>query len=401
MSVSGVEKPAGGDGGLCVIKNRPLCLLSLLMLLGAIAVPFLTHAPNRLISGQAISLLALPSQPNLMALLPGLVLVMGAFLPQRSRVSIVLIAAAMLLLSGLVHIAAVGAEALALAAARPSARTSFGAGFWMMTFAAALALADLTARAGFGPVARLLIGFLASLPIVAMIGAGHLDEMSIVKEYANKTDLFHASLVRHFVIVIAALVPTLLVGVPLGIVAFRKAKLGDAILSVLNIIQTVPSIALFGLLMAPLSALALAVPALKAIGIGGIGLAPAVIALTLYSILPIVRNTAEGLGQVPAAVVEAARGMGMTSRQVFWKVEAPLALPVFLSGLRVTVVQAIGLAAVAALIGAGGLGAIMFQGLFSNALDLVLLGALPIIAIAVVADALFKLLVTLARKGVA
>jgi len=153
--------------------------------------------------------------------------------------------------------------------------------------------------------------------------------------------------------------------------------------------------------MAPLSALAVAVPVLMAIGISGIGLAPAVIALTLYSLLPIVRNTAEGLAQVPVSVVEAAQGMGMTKRQVFWQVEVPLALKVFLSGLRVTVVQAIGLAAVAALIGAGGLGAIMFQGLFSNALDLVLLGALPIIAIAVVADALFKLGVAMAQKGAA
>ena len=384
-----------------MIKNWPLFMLSLFLVFGAFAVPFLTHAPNRLISGQAVWLVALPLPATLTFLLPCVVLVMGSSLPQTHRTFLVLIVAAMLALSGLVHVAAVNAKALALAAATPYARTSFGAGFWLMTVSVALALADLTARAGLGPIARVALGFVTSLPIALMIAVGHLDQMSILKEYANNSDLFRTSLGRHFVIVFAALVPTLVVGVPVGVMAFRKANVGGAILSVLNIIQTVPSIALFGLLMAPLSALAAAVPLLKSMGISGIGLAPAVIALTLYSILPIVRNTAEGLAQVPAAVVEAAKGMGMTNRQVFWKVEAPLALPVFLSGLRVTVVQTIGLAAVAALIGAGGLGAIMFQGLFSNALDLVLLGALPIIAIAVVADAMFKLIVTLAQKGVA
>ena len=158
----------------------------------------------------------------------------------------------------------------------------------------------------------------------------------------------------------------------------------------LNIIQTVPSIALFGLLMAPLGLLAASVPLLTQWGIKGVGLAPAVIALTLYSLLPIVRSTAAGLGQVAQPVIEAALGMGLTARQIFWKVELPLALPIFLAGLRVAAVQVIGLAMVAALIGAGGFGAIMFQGLLSGALDLVLLGVVPVVAMALVVDALLK-----------
>ncbi|TKA95096.1 ABC transporter permease, partial [Cereibacter changlensis] len=293
---------------------------------------------------------------------------------------------------------ALGADLLAQDAGR-AARTSFGAGFWVMALAAVLALADLVARTGPGPVLRLVIGLAAALPILAMVLSGHLDQLSILKEYANRSDQFQAALLRHAVIVLAALLPTLAFGVPLGVLAHRRRRLGASILSGLNLVQTVPSIAIFGLLIAPLSALATLVPAARALGISGIGLAPAVIALTLYSLLPIVRNTAAGLAQVPASAVDAARGMGMTRRQVFWKVEAPLALPVFLSGLRITVVQAIGLAAVAALIGAGGLGAIMFQGLFSNALDLILLGALPIIAFAALADALFKAAVDLSKRG--
>src|SRR3546814_7632231 len=129
-------------------------------------------------------------------------------------------------------------------------------------------------------------------------------------------------------------------------------------------------------------------PWLAEIGVSGVGMTPAVVALSLYCLLPIVRNTSAGLAGVAPSVVEAARGMGMTPRQIFLRIEVPLALPVFLSGLRITLIQAIGLAVVAALIGAGGLGSIMFQGLFANALDLVLLGALPTILIAVVVDLL-------------
>jgi osmoprotectant transport system permease protein len=231
---------------------------------------------------------------------------------------------------------------------------------------------------------------LLAAPVAALIAGGAVDQLSLMKEYAQQHGVFGPQVLRHLLLVGLALVPTLLIGVPLGIAAHRSAAARGPIFSILGIIQTIPSIALFGLLIAPLSALSAALPWL---GIAGIGLTPAVIALTLYSLLPIARNTAAGLDQVEAGVIDAARGIGMTRRQIFRKVEVPLALPVFLSGLRITLIQAIGLAAVAALIGAGGLGAVMFQGLFANALDLVLLGALPIILMAVAVDALFRILV--------
>ncbi len=177
------------------------------------------------------------------------------------------------------------------------------------------------------------------------------------------------------------------IGVPLGVAAARREGVRRVAFPVLNLLQTIPSIALFGLLISPLSAL----------GLGGVGVVPALLALVLYSLLPIVRNTEEGLLGVPRGVVLAARGMGMSPAQVFLRVEAALALPVLLSGLRITAVQAVGLAAVSALIGAGGLGAIIFQGLFANALDLVVLGALPVIVLAVAADLLFAALTALAR----
>jgi osmoprotectant transport system permease protein len=186
--------------------------------------------------------------------------------------------------------------------------------------------------------------------------------------------------------------------VPLGVAAARRARIQGTLFAFLNLLQTIPSIALFGLLLVPLSALAEAVPTLAAIGIGGIGPAPAVIALILYGLLPIVRNTVAGIAGVAPAVIDAARGMGMTERQLFWRAELPLALPLFLAGLRIVTVQAVGLAVVAALIGAGGLGSFVFEGLGQYAADLVLLGALPAIMLALGADFLLQMLSSLAAR---
>jgi len=164
-------------------------------------------------------------------------------------------------------------------------------------------------------------------------------------------------------------------------------------------LQTIPSIALFGLLIIPLAAIAAAVPPLAALGVGGIGVAPAIVALVLYALLPIVRNTVAGLTGVDAAVINAALGMGLTSGQIFRRVELPLALPVFLAGLRIVTVQAIGLAVVAALIGAGGLGTFVFQGLGQYAVDLVLLGAVPAILLALAADFVLQTLSAVLRPA--
>jgi osmoprotectant transport system permease protein len=198
--------------------------------------------------------------------------------------------------------------------------------------------------------------------------------------------------VRHLQIVALALLPSLCLGLPLGWLLNRHKFLQRWLLPPLNIIQTIPSVALFGLLMVPLAWLAATWPGLAELGISGIGVAPAVIALTLYSLLPVVRGTQAGLAQVPSAVLDAAQGMGMNTWQIFWWAQAPLALPVVLAGVRTATIQTVGLAAVAALIGAGGLGAIMFDGLFGNAQDVVLLGVLPILGLALLVNLGFAML---------
>jgi osmoprotectant transport system permease protein len=374
------------------VHNRVLLVLDLAGLAAAWGLAFVAHAPNRLLSGRPVFLAETGAAA--VALAPALLLLAGPFLAPRRAVHAALGAAAAALVLALLWLAGTEAQRLADAAA---ARTSLGGAFWVLLLCAALALVDAGRRLGAAPLAGTLVGFALAAAAAGLAAAGALDQLSLAKEYAARREVFAAAVLRHLVIVAAALAPTLVLGVPLGILAHRRERLRAALFPALNVVQTIPSIALFGLLIAPLSALAALAPGLAALGVSGIGLAPAVIALVLYSLLPIVRNTAAGLAGVPPAAVEAARGIGMTRGQVFWRVELPLAFPVFVSGLRITLVQAVGLAAVAALIGAGGLGAIMFQGLFANALDLVLLGAVPVILIAVAADALLRLVAALLR----
>jgi osmoprotectant transport system permease protein len=364
-------------------------VLLTLMVAGSVAVVvagFVSYAPNRLLSGQAIKLWEAASGPATASMgLLGAMLLAAAFIRpgQTLHYAQAGLAAALLLLA----LAAAGQAASAMAlGAKPAVRISLGTAFWTLAASAVLAIVDALQRLGAGAVARLLTAGTIVAGVAAMAFAGTFDALSIAREYASRRLLFAEALSRHVALVAGSVGLAIVIGFPLGVVAARSPRLQSPMFGVLNLLQTIPSIALFGLLIVPLSALAAAVPQLAAIGVGGIGVAPAIIALVLYALLPVVRNTAVGLAGVDGAVIEAGRGMGLTSRQIFRQVELPLALPVLLAGLRIVTVQAIGLAVVAALIGAGGLGTFVFEGLGQYAIDLVLLGALPAIFLALAAD---------------
>lgn len=363
-------------------------LLTLVIVLGAAlaATGFVAQAPNRLVTGTGLPLWRAAS-PALAAAVVALAaaLLVAALAPPTKRVAGAAIAAATLLLLALLE--AAGGAAAALAAVSPAAaRTALGPAFWIAGLCAAFAIVDALQRLETGPAARLAIVAAIVALVCVLIAAGRLDHLSLLREYAARRGAFLGELARHCVLVLGAVVPALALGVPLGLLAARRRGARGPLFAVLNMVQTIPSIALFGLLLAPLAALAAAAPALAALGIGGIGMAPALIALLLYSLLPVARNTLAGILGVDRAVVEAASGMGMTARQIFWRVELPLGLPVFLAGVRIVLVQAIGLAVVAALVGAGGLGTFVFQGIGQYAIDLVLLGAVPTILMALAAD---------------
>ncbi len=380
---------------LATVHNRVLLTIVLAALVAAFGLAFVSVAPNRLVSGNGVPLHGLMSVGRHALWLPAALLLFAAFVPPARWLHSAVAVAAALLLAGLLWLAG-SVAAQQSSALSPLARVSLGGGFWVLALLAWLAAADAVQRLHFSPAWRTLVLACLLLPTALLWASGQLDALSLVKEYANRQEVFNAAGQRHLQIVLSALLPSLLIGVPLGVAAARSKAFAGPLLATLNIIQTVPSIALFALLIAPLGALAVALPGW---GLQGIGLLPAAIALTLYALLPIVHGTAAGLAQVPASAIEAATGMGMTRRQTFWRVRVPLALPVLLSGLRVTTVQVIGLAVVAALIGAGGFGALVFQGLASSALDLVLLGVLPVVALAMVADAALGLLSASLQTG--
>ncbi|WP_174848371.1 ABC transporter permease [Yersinia artesiana] len=374
------------------VKNRVLLALVILMILSGVGLSFVSHAPNRLISGQGISLISLVTGPVWWLLVPILMLASFAFFKPSTVLYWATVLIAELLLFGLLLLA--GTTATQLAGGEESlVRTSLGGGFWLMSGMSILIAIDSLSRAVVNPIWRSMANVLLLLPVVILLATGQLDQLSLLKEYVNRQDVFDDALWQHLQILFATLVPAVLLGIPLGLFCFRSLRFQTAVFSILNIIQTIPSIALFGLLIAPLAGLATAMPWLAEHGVSGIGLAPAIVALVLYALLPLVRNVVAGLDAVPDSVVESARGMGMTRGQLFFRVQIPIAMPLIVSGVRIIAVQTVGLAVVAALIGAGGLGAIVFQGLLSSALDLVLLGVIPVIVMAVVVDSLFKFIV--------
>ncbi|HKM71004.1 MAG TPA: ABC transporter permease [Stellaceae bacterium] len=386
---------------MTVIRNQVLFVLVIGSAVAVATSGFVGYAPNRLVSSKPIALWEAAGglATGGIALL-GAVLLAACFMsPSKALYSAEGVLAAALLL---VVLAAAGQAASTLAlGARPAVRISLGAAFWFLAAADALAVVDGLQRLDAGPAARVLSVIAIGAGAAALMAAGTFDALSIAREYASRRQLFADALLRHMALVAGSVGPALAIGFPLGVAAARNPRLQGPLFAVLNMLQTIPSIALFGLLILPLSALATAVPPLAALGVGGIGVAPAIVALVLYALLPVVRNTAAGLAEVDPAVIEAGRGMGLTRRQIFWQVELPLALPVLLAGLRIVTVQAIGLAVVAALIGAGGLGTFVFEGLGQYAVDLVLLGALPAIFLALAADFILQTLAAVLRRRVA
>jgi len=180
-------------------------------------------------------------------------------------------------------------------------------------------------------------------------------------------------IVEHLGLVAAAMAIALAIGLPVGIALVRRAKMQRWVIGAANVLQTIPSLALFGFLIP--------VP-----WIGGVGASTAIVALSLYALLPILRNTCTGIMEVDPAVVESAIGMGMTPRQVLWQVQLPLAAPVLLAGIRVATAMCIGVATVAAAIGAGGLGVFIFRGLAMVNNQVILAGAIPAAGIAIAVD---------------
>jgi osmoprotectant transport system permease protein len=203
--------------------------------------------------------------------------------------------------------------------------------------------------------------------------------MNVWQFFASHREEILAATREHLTLVIISMAIAVAIGVPLGMALVSRPRLRSAALAVANIFQTIPSLALFGFLI-PLPIL------------GGIGMRTAIVALVLYALLPILRNTYVGLTNIDPAILEAADAMGMTEPQILFRVRLPLATSVILAGIRTATVITIGIATIAAAIGAGGLGTFIFRGVAMVSDAVILAGAIPAALLALFADFLLGLL---------
>jgi len=367
---------------------------------GAAVPPFAAFRANRIVVGISKGIFeALPMWEAMLVALALTAAILVALLKTPNLWRLV----ASLAMLALLFVAIGNAASFLTPEGDKLARVSPGGGFWLLLFAFALLAADSFTRLKLGPWLRILTLLLVAGAIAGLLWSGAWNDLSILKEYANRAEAFWREGQTHIALALGSLAAATVVGIPLGILCHRVPPMRAAVLNVLNAVQTIPSIALFGLLIAPLAWVAANVPGAAAIGISGIGAAPAMVALFAYSLLPVVANTVVGLEGVPPAATDAARGMGMTGWQRLAKVEFPLAFPVILTGIRIVLVQNIGLATIAALIGGGGFGVFVFQGVGQTAMDLVLLGAVPTVmlafAAAVILDAIVEMVSTRSRPA--
>ncbi|MDO8848454.1 MAG: ABC transporter permease [Coriobacteriia bacterium] len=286
---------------------------------------------------------------------------------------------------GTLMLSAVAAERL-LADGPEFARVSIGMGAWacmiagyMVVLASRRELADRRALAA-------VLGALAPVGIVVLLASGTLANLGMLKEYASQSERFWAEVGAHVLFAAVSMAIAIVAGVSLGVLAFRRPPLKRPVFAVVSVFQTIPGLAMVGLLFAPLSWLGANVALFERLGVGGLGWAPVILALTLYALLAVVRNTYAGLEGVPPATVDAALGMGMTEWQVMRRVRIPLAMPALLGGVRTSTVQTVGNATLGAFVAAGTLGLFVFGGLSQQASDLIMLASLAIVAMALLAD---------------
>ena len=451
--------------------NQVTLLASAVGVLGVLAANWLLLKENRIVEGEAYGAFALPLLWVFLLLGVWLALAAVSFVGFGGRPwALGLLASAGLLLG--VVLTGQGTEALLSGTENAErARVSPRGGVWITLLAYYIgifgALGEL--RGARWKAALLVVPGLIGASL--LIAFGTLSELGLAREFAVRGEGFTAEVVRHLALSGTSVFLAAAIGVPAAIQAARNDQVAAFVLPTASLLQTLPSLALFGLMLGPLAQLGnnvsvgaallfilagLAVTAaliwgfrrqalarglgsiylgvivlfalvplalltvilavflndlivalfslnfsglglpstlsapLSTLGVRGIGTAPALIALTLYALLPIVRNCYTGIKEVPRAAIDAGRGMGMSPRQILRRVELPLALPLIVEGLRASAVLTIGITTVAFLIGAGGLGTFIESGISQQVPDLILLGAIPIILLALLVDALLR-----------
>jgi osmoprotectant transport system permease protein len=342
-------------------------------LVGWSLLPFVEFRPNRIVDGVQMRVWAAAGPWTWVLLATLLAGLASAFAPAAWRGRGVLGSA---VASFVALLFALGFAATRLTPPGDSpVRVSIGAGAWIVSVGVA-ALWFQGSQSSGSSTWNWVAGTVGAAAVVAGFAFGGLAHLSLIIEYQTQKDTFWWLTYRHVLLTLGGTAIAAVIGVPLGIAAARTRFVRYTAIPAVSVIQTVPSLALFGLLMVPLAAL----------GLPSIGTLPTLIALTLYALLPIVRNTFLGVTGVDAAVVDAGRGMGMSGAELLLRVELPLGLPLLLEGLRAALVLTVGIAAVMAIGGAQDLGTLVFTGFGEQATDLVLLGAIPMVVLSIFAD---------------
>lgn len=359
---------------------------------------FITYRANRIVAGTSKTILSSAPSTDIAFFLAFIFIVIAVLALLKTNIWLRLIAAFVGLLSLLITIGLFAK--ILIQSGTPFARVSPAVGFWIAFLGACLLLTDSIVRLRLTPLVR-FFGTIAALVVLALfLMSGVWNDLSVMVEFQNRqAEFWHEGLV-HIILAFGSLFVSILVGLPLGVVIERTKWARHVVLGTLSVVQTIPSIALFGLLIVPLTWIGAEFPFLQKTGlVTGIGMPPAFIALLLYSLLPIVGNTVTGIDRVSKDVINAATGMGLTKTQVLFKVKLPLALAAILSAVRIILVQNIGLATVAALIGGGGFGVFVFQGIGQAAPDLILLGVIPTVTMAIFSAIIMNIFIEMLAKG--
>ncbi len=207
---------------------------------------------------------------------------------------------------------------------------------------------------------------------------------SVIKIYIERWDFFKDLLMQHIALTMTAVSIITVIGIITGILITRNRVIAGIVLAVINFLYTIPSIALFGFLVA----------------ITGIGNKSAITALTIYGVLPIIRNTYVGIMEVDRQTMESAIGMGSTRRQILFKIQLPLALPIIITGFRTMVIMTIALGGIASFIGAGGLGVAIWRGITTNFPQMTIAGSLLVALLAIITDLILGFVEKMMRKRI-
>lgn len=357
-----------------------------------VGLPLLTLAENRLAPGRPVPGTDLIGGSAVLALAAGLVGFLGLVRGRGPWAARLAVAAFAIALPCLAETLGQGA-ARTLIGAAPAARVSLSSGAWLLLALLGGALGLAIRRSGI-PGLGIATAFVLVLALVGMDHLGRFDALSLAVEYAARRETVHAALREHLLLSGAALLLAIV-----GAILLTLWRRGQGLVALLLAgIQVVPAVALLGGLVALTSGLLRALPDLRAVGLSALGPVPAVVAIGAYLLLPLWRGLTLALRAPDPATLDAALALGLTPLRILAGLRLPLGAPILVGALRVAAVQSLGLATLGALVGAGGLGRIVFDGMAQFAPDLILLGAIPVVVLSLAAETVLSRIEAATRR---